>query len=648
MCGILGMVGCAADAQQAAQWRESMRHRGPDAAGLHAWNNGVLLHRRLSVLDTTDAANQPFAAHNGSAVVVFNGEIYNFRALRQELEQRGHRFRTQSDTEVLLAGYLEWGTEVVSRLNGMFAFAIHDARDDSLFLARDRMGEKPLFLCELPGGGLIFSSELKGMLATGLVDTAIDPEAIIDYVHLNYVLAPKTPLRAVRQLPPATCGVWSGGRWRTWRYWNLAEHFLADKPARQNDDELLDRLEALLEDATRLRLNSDVPLGAFLSGGLDSATIVGLMRRGTTHRVHTFSIEFDASRYDEGAHSRAAARHLETTHHPLLVDGDVSQALPEFARLMDVPLGDDSALPMYFLAKATREHVTVALTGDGADELFAGYDTYQADWLRRYLRPLRAPARLILDTLSRLTPEAGAKRSRRFRIEQFRRGLSGTEAEAHFRWREVAQHAALSRYGGEELRGAAGSYSPRDPFGECFRELAGAHWLDRALYVDLCTWLRDDILVKVDRTSMAASLECRTPFLDHRVVELAARLPQRLRMRAWRRKVAVRRVAERLLPREIVNRPKSGFNSPTEFWMRGPLRDMAREAFAGGSLEKLGLRWNNGLDRTWERFLAGERRHQYALWGLFMLALWERHVLSAAAEGAAHRRRKAATVLSAA
>ncbi|MGE3315629.1 MAG: asparagine synthase (glutamine-hydrolyzing) [Planctomycetaceae bacterium] len=627
MCGILGIAGRTVDEPSLAAWADTMRHRGPDAAGTYTWHDGGFAHRRLQILDTSSAANQPLEDPSGRAVVIFNGEIYNHRDLRAELGRRGHRFRTQSDTEVLLAGYFEWGTRVVEQLHGMFAFAIHDTRDDSVFIARDRLGKKPLFLAELPRGGLIFASELKPILASGLVDTAIDHEAILDFVHLNYILSPKTPLSSVRQLPAAHCGVWKRNRFSSGPYWNLADQFLAGPVTNRHDDDLIDELEALLADATRIRLNSDVPLGAFLSGGLDSTTVVGLMRRFRKNRLHTFSIEFEAEGYDESPHSRAAADFLRTEHHPQLIADDVCGVLPEFARRMDVPLGDDSSLSMYLLAKMSRNDVTVALTGDGADELFAGYDTYHADWLRRYLHPFRGPARVGLDLLSRMVPESGAKRSRRFRIEQFRRGLSGTEADAHYRWREVSEHGAITKYGGLGLQHASLTYSPRHAFRRYFHELKDASWLDRALYVDMKTWLVDDILVKIDRTSMAASVECRSPFLDHRVVEFAARLPTHLKMRGLSRKYAVRQVARRFLPAEMVDRRKSGFNSPTEFWMRGILRDIVEETLGGGALERFGFDWRGGLETSWRRFLAGERRHQYALWGLFMLGLWETHVL---------------------
>ncbi|HXY34702.1 MAG TPA: asparagine synthase (glutamine-hydrolyzing) [Planctomycetaceae bacterium] len=629
MCGIFGIVGRTAEEALVRSWIDVMRHRGPDAAGVYCAENIVLAHRRLSIVDTRASADQPFWDPSGQTAVVFNGEIYNCRELRRHLESAGHIFRTSGDTEVLLYGYIEWGAAVVERLNGMFAFALYDATEQSLFLGRDRLGKKPLFLAHLADGALAFASELKPLLACGLVDTRVDPHAIVDYLRLNYVLSPRTMLQAVTQLSPGCCGLYRHHAWRTRRYWDLADHILAPKIEPQSARAATGEFDALLADATRIRLYSDVPLGAFLSGGVDSSTVVGMMRRFRGGELFTYSVEFAAAAYDESHYSRLASRHFQTRHHPEQIGEPVADELPEFARLMDVPLGDDSSIAMFQLARHARRSVTVCLTGDGADELFAGYATYQADRLKRWINRLRLPIGGVLDALIALSFERGAKLGRKFRWQQFRRGLALSPADAHYLWREINSTGKLSGNLAQSLDGAVRDYRPLDVFREHFNRVRDADWLDRFLYVDCCTWLVDDILTKVDRTSMAASLECRSPFLDHRVVEFAARLPQPFKLSLFQGKQAVRALARRLMPRAIVDRRKSGFNSPTDVWMRGTLRAMVQDVLSSGRLESLGLPWKGGIEPLWRQFLRGERRHQYSLWGLFMLGLWEREVLSA-------------------
>jgi asparagine synthase (glutamine-hydrolysing) len=625
MCGILGVVGRPIDSERLIHMTDSMIHRGPDAAGFFPWDQGAFAHRRLSILDTSAAANQPFLDPQRRALLVFNGEIYNFLDLRRQLESRGHVFRTTSDTEVLLASYLEWGDQCVGRFNGMFAFAVWDFRRRRLLLARDRFGKKPLYWTRFADGSVLFASELKPFLASGWIDPSPCPEALVDYLQLNYVLAPKTLLRQVQQLPPAHTACWHAGQWQEARFWDLADNLQAPRLT-DRGEQLVERLEELLLDATRQRRHSDVPLGAFLSGGVDSSTIVALTRRASAETLHTFSVEFAAPSFNEGTYSRLAARHLGTEHHPWLVQEDLSQLLPDFARRMDVPVGDDSAISTFLLSRWARQQVTVALSGDGADELFAGYVTHQADSLHRALGGFRKPAAWLLHRLIPAFPDRGAKLSRRFRLEQMARGLRLDEVGAHFAWRQVARPepwcAAL-------LRQAAPDYDPAETFREYARRVPEADWLDRLLYVDCQTWLPDDILVKIDRATMAASLECRSPFLDYRVAEFAARLPRSCKLRHLQTKVILKRLARRHLPAALVNRRKAGFNSPTADWLRGPMRPLAEDIFRSRELEDLGVRWSGALAGRWQAFLGGDRRPQYSFWGLFCLGLWQRHVLRA-------------------
>jgi asparagine synthase (glutamine-hydrolysing) len=625
VCGILGIVGQQVEPGKLETLARTMIHRGPDAGGVAVFRGGGFAHRRLSILDTSSAANQPFHDPRNRAILVFNGEIYNFLELRSELEQLGVRFRTNSDTEVLLHGYLHWKEGVVSRLNGMFAFAVWDVAEQKLFLARDRLGKKPLYYARLADGGLMFSSEFKALVASGLIETRIDPEAVLDYLNLNYVLAPKTLLAQVRQLQPAHTGVWQANHWHTTAYWNLLDSFLAPKITAP-EEEVEEELDHLLQDATRLRLLSDVPLGSLLSGGVDSSLITAVMRGNVQSALHSFSIEFPEKDYNEGRYSRLAARHIDTQHHPRLVENPGAEELKNMARLLDCPLGDDSIVSTYLLCQRAREQVTVALSGDGADELFAGYVTYQADALHRNLGLLRRPLRWLVGAVGGWLPERGAKISRRFRARQLHRGLRLGPAAAHFSWRQVADPAAHLAY--RDLFRAANDYTPADTFRKFHDAAAGADWLDRFLYVDSQTWLPDDILVKVDRASMAASLEYRSPFLDYRLVEYAARLPGTLKLRGSRKKYILRKLARRYLPAEIIDRKKAGFNSPVVFWMRSSLREAVEASLSGPALQQLGISWKGGLEDQWRDFLKGRSDYQYALWGLFTLTIWWESIIS--------------------
>lgn len=621
MCGILGLVGRSLERNRLKRMLGCMRHRGPDAVGLWTTPDVTLAHVRLTILDPSAEANQPFVDSSAQVSLVFNGEIFNYLELRRRLIALGHSFQTTGDTEVLLRSYLQWGERCVHHLNGMFAFAIWNARQRSLFLARDRFGKKPLYYALL-SEAILFSSELKPFLASGLIDTQTDAEAIVDYLHLNYILGPKSPLKQVRQLPPAHCARWQSGQWTNWRYWDLADSVLADRST-ETASELTAQLESLLLDATRLRLFSDVPLGAFLSGGLDSSMVVAAIRRLRRGTVHTFSAGFADPAFNEEIPARHASQALGSTHHPLCIDTPLVNVLPEFVRRLDTPLGDDSAISTYLLSRWARRRVTVALTGDGADELFAGYETYRADALHRRLGTFRRPCCWLLRNLGGWLPEGG-KVSRRFRMAQFAEGLRHDSLTAHFSWRQVAQPRQEGWLSGELERACRG-YDPVETFRAHERRVAAAGWLDRMLYVDCQTWLADDILVKVDRASMAASLECRSPFLDYRVAEFAARLPAHLKLGRYNKEI-LRAVARPYLPKHTIARKKVGFNSPTVDWLRGPLREMANEVLTGGCLETLGLRRRPLLD-LWQRFQRGERRHQYSVWGLLCLGLWQRHVI---------------------
>jgi asparagine synthase (glutamine-hydrolysing) len=604
----------------------AVHHRGPDAAGF--WNEGpiALGHRRLSIIDLSELGHQPMRDIDGRCRIVFNGEIYNFLDLRRELEAEGARFASRSDTEVILEAYKRWGIECLSRLNGMFAFALWDEPQQRLLLARDRAGEKPLVYHELAGGGILFASDLEALRQHPAVGRRVNPAALNQFLSLGYVFGPHSLVEGVRRLEPAHALVAERGQpLRAWRYWNLADHFSA-KATYRSEDEASDALTALIDDAVRIRLISDVPLGAFLSGGLDSSTVVAAMTCArTADQTFTFSIGFGERSYDELPEARAVAAALGVRHRDRIVGPDMSVELPRIAAFLDEPLADTSAIPMYFLAGFARQHVTVSLSGDGGDENFAGYDTYAADKLRRLTA--RIPQPMLQAASAAANAVLPVSLDKVGTGEKIRRFLAGQRFEvrrAHYAWREISTDADKADLLRPEMRQAIAGHDPFEGFAACFDEVADAHPLDQALYVDVKTWLADDILVKVDRMTMAHSLEARAPFLDHRVMEFAAGLPVDWKLKGWRKKHILKRSQRRRLPARTLTRAKQGFNAPVSHWMNGPLEGVGRDAFRAGRLGE----WFDAdrVEALWREHRRGQADHGLALFELTCLGLWRARV----------------------
>ncbi len=568
MCGIAGFL--RLDGCDAAECRDlvsamsaTLVHRGPDACGV--WGEGPvwLAHRRLSIIDCSEAGQQPMHGPGG-AVVVFNGEIYNFLELRAHLQSDGYRFRTSSDTEVLLAAYETWGEDCVGRFNGMFAFALWDPARRRLLLARDRAGKKPLFYC-LAGTTLAFASEIKALLTLPEIagSASFDVQALSDFLSLGYILTPKTIYAQVRQLPPASLATADCAdltpRLRV--YWDAAAYYTADKleyTARTREDFL-----QLFYDAVRIRLRSDVPLGLFLSGGLDSASVARAAAAQVDPPPRAYTVGFGDSSFDESAAAGRSARGLgiDLTILPF-VDPD-ADTLQRLAWHCDSPFADTSLLPFYHLCVATRRHVTVALSGDGADELLAGYPTYRADQYHRLIAALpHWPFRAALAGMRRFVRPTYRKVSWDYKLRQFLQGHAFDSERAHYWWRVIFPEEEKRRLLAPELCALLGDYDPYDEYRRHFVPVRGRPFLDQALYVDLKTWLADDILVKVDRGSMAASLEVRSPFLDYRLIEFLARLPPEAKMTLRAQKVILREALGPTLPEDILRRPKRGFNAP--------------------------------------------------------------------------------------
>lgn len=624
MCGIAGILDWTSppDARVAAAMTDALAHRGPDAGHVLTRPAIVLGHRRLAVIDLSEAANQPMADGSGRFWISYNGELYNFREIRRELEAHGARFRTASDTEVVLEAYKRWDTACLERLNGMFAFALWDEVCQRLLLARDRAGEKPLFYRRL-ADGVVFASELNALRRHPSVSRKIDPAALGQFLTLNYVLAPDSLIDGVRKLEPAHYVVVERGRASTpVRYWNLAEHFRT-KRRFQSDDEAAEALRAEVDEAVRLRLVSDVPLGAFLSGGIDSSSIVASMcHLRPAAQNETFSMGFGEDTFDELPWARVAADAVGITrHHAQTVSPDMADALPLIARAADEPMADTSIIPTYYLAKFARERVTVCLSGDGGDENLGGYDTYLADRLLHATRLVpRAASRIAAALADRLLPVRFDKVGTPEKLRRFLRGQALPFERAHCGWRTIftpEERLALVRP--EHHAAVLGP----DPFEACrrhFAETRGCHYLDQAIYADIKTWMADDILVKVDRMTMTHALESRAPLLDHRLMEFAASLPADMKVRGATTKFLLKRSQKDRLPDPLVFRRKRGFNAPVSHWFNGVLADLGREATAPRALGE----WFDpgAVARLWDEHRARRRDHGLKLFGLVCLGLW--------------------------
>ena len=595
------------DPERVARMSGTLGHRGPDSAGEFTDGTAALAARRLSIIDL-ESGDQPIANEDGTLNVVQNGEIYNYRELRRELERAGHTFRTLGDTEVLLHLYEQHGDGFAERLRGMFAVAIWDAPRRRLVLARDRFGIKPLYYSEA-GGELAFASELRA-----LPRGEIDLDALEAFLAFNSIPAPLTIFREVRKLPAGHLLCWEDGAVRL-------ERFARPAPLPERDDEqaeLVEELRSRLRDSVRAHLVSDVPVGVLLSGGVDSALLAALAAEESAEPLRTFSIGFEERSFDELADARRVAERYGTQHRELVLRPDAALLLPALAEAFDEPFADSSALPTYLVSELAASDVKVALSGEGGDELFGGYYTYAADLLAARVGGLGRLARPVVERL----PSSSAKASFDYRAKRFVRAAHLPPLERHHGWKEIFSPELRA-----ELTGRRSSFDPVDLLRARYDETAGADELARLQDVDLGVYLVDDLLVKTDRASMAHSLEARVPYLDTVVTNLALALSTRHKVRGLAKKVLLRKAAEPLLPREIVHGKKRGFSIPAAAWLRGELVPFARDTLSAETLRRQGFFEPAVVQRLLDDHVAGRRDLSRQLWGLLAFTLWhERHV----------------------
>ena len=627
MCGITGGVP-GIDARVLERMTTALTHRGPDGEGyFHAAgpSGASLGHRRLAIIDLP-GGRQPMTTADGRWTIVFNGEIYNFRELRRELESAGAVFRTKSDTEVLLEAWARWGVGALERLRGMFAFAIWDGRDRALWLVRDRLGVKPLYY-STAGGQLLFGSEMKALLVHPAVSRRLRPSAIDDYLTYLYIPAPQTVFEDIEELAPAHWLRYANGTAELRPYWRPRP-----LPAGEAGETTAEELRALLDESVRLRLVSDVPLGAFLSGGLDSSSIVALAARAQSGPVRTFSLGFGAGEehYTELEFARLVSGRYSTEHRELTIRPDCTELLPRMVSLFDEPFGNPTALLVHALSGATRQHVTVALAGDAGDELFLGYPRYLGARLRRAWSALPSPVRRAAAALAQRIPEGTNGHHARRRAREFLAGGTGSWQSAYIGWVAYFNPTMRSELYSPEFSAAVGGYSAEQFLERRFAEVEGCDPLGQACYVDLHSFLPHNVLQYGDRMSMAHALELRLPFTDHRLVEFALRLPAHQKLRGSETKRLLRAAMQPLLPERTLHRSKLGLNPPLARWLRGELASLVDRYLSPAAVRQRAWFRPEAVTRLREEFSSGRRDYSLHLWGLLVLEEWARQYLDAA------------------
>jgi len=620
MCGIAGIVrndGKPVDEQLLARMNEAIRHRGPDEDGFYLNGSVGLAMRRLAIIDLK-CGQQPIHNEDRTSWIVFNGEIYNYLELREKLEKLGHTFYTNSDTEAIVHAYDEFGVDCPKHLRGMFVFAIWNTARQELFIARDRMGKKPLLYAEA-NGQLVFGSEFSALLIHPDVSRDINPEALDYYLAFMCIPAPLTAYRAIRKLEPAHWLRWRNGNIELGCYWQPD----FTKKIDISEEEAGERTIEILRDAVKVRLMSEVPLGAFLSGGIDSSAVVALMSQESSERVKTFSIGFDEQDFSELHHARRVAEHVGAEHHEFIVRPDAVEVLPMLVDHYGEPYADSSAVPTYYVAKETRKHVTVALNGDGGDESFAGYERYIAMGLTEKYRKVPSFVResLIREAVN-MIPTDATKKSKIKSAQRLLAVVDRPKARRYMHWMSTFNDELKEPLYTESFRQQTQGANATGLLEHWFKRANGIGVVDTMLLTDQMTYLPNDLLVKVDIATMAVSLEARSPFLDHHVIEFAASLPQNLKLRRLTGKYLLKKILRKLLPTENLTRRKMGFGVPIGHWFRGKMQPFLREVILSEKALGRGLFRPEAVGQLVDLHVRGERDYSHQLWTLLMLELW--------------------------
>lgn len=638
MCGITGALWFQAHAEVAQatldRMVDSLAHRGPDDRGTYISPltrdaagdiPGVGLgFRRLSIIDL-QGGHQPMTNEDQTIWMVFNGEIYNYRDLRKRLEGSGHRFESESDSETIVHLYEDLGTKCFEHLNGMFAIAIWDSRKRQLVLARDRLGKKPLFY-QLLADQLLFGSELKSLAQASSFNRDVSFAAIDAFLTYQYVPHPSSIFSHTRKVPPGNFIVFRDGSQTAQpeSFWNVNW----SEESEMSKEEAITGIKDLLADSIRLRLRSDVPLGAFLSGGVDSSLIVALAQKELSQPLHTFSIGFDQADFDETGYAQQVAQWVGTEHHEHKIAANAIDTMEQIVTHFDEPFGDSSALPTWHLCKWTRQHVTVALSGDGGDELFAGYDRYRALWMSRWVNEL-LPLRPILgSSLIQRLPASNRQRSFVRRLQRFGQALSEPQSRRYMNWIQIFPERMRVQLYRSEFIEQLPDEDPFEFFEKAWESVGKRDLVSRASLADLTTYLPCDLMTKVDIASMAHALECRQPFLDYRLVEFAARMPSRLKFSFWGSKLILRQAFDRELPRQIWTRKKMGFGVPIAKWFQNELRSFVEDHLIGSDVRCHRYFQADGLKQIVQQHMSGRVNHCYRLWNLLVLELWMRRWLA--------------------
>lgn len=622
MCGICGIINSDkenhVDPQLLKRMTDTIVHRGPDDEGIYVDKNVGIGMRRLSIIDLS-TGKQPIHNEDKSVWIVFNGEIYNHKEIRKDLEKAGHRFQTQSDTEAIVHAYEEYGDKCVQKLNGMFAFAIWDKRKNIVFLARDRIGIKPLYYF-FDKSRLIFGSELKTILKAKDIPRRIDLQALDNFLTFEYIPAPLSIFQDIRKLPPGHTLTFRDNEIWVRNYWDVDV-----KSNGKTYDEYVHNLKDLLQDSVKIRLMSDVPLGAFLSGGIDSSIIVALMAQVMDQPVKTFSIGFEDSSYNELKYARLVAEKFNTEHHEFIIKPDAVDLADNLLKFLDEPFGDFSIFPTYLVSKMARDFVTVTLSGDGGDELFGGYDTYIADAMAKYYNRLpRALRNGFLTKVLDMVPPSSKKKGLINRAKRFVEGMKLPEDLRHTRWMIFLQDFEKSQLYAQDMKSGI---LEKDPYKFIRRYFANVAYnqddeINQQMYVDVKTYLVDNILVKVDRMSMATSLEARVPFLDHRFVEFAGSVPGKYKLQGRKTKMILKQSMEELLPKEILYRGKEGFSIPIKNWLKNELKPMMMDTLSPEKIKREGFFNPDYVEILKNEHLSGRENHSHRLWALMIFGRW--------------------------